>query len=363
MEQFEGNIDAHERQLHKVEQRLETLIEGGEEVDEHRRQCGAKNYGALEQNIETCGASPTPSSSAPSGSASPSMPTQHIAVLVGIGPHMPEAEAWGVVNAFLQHVGARPPVPPESPYRATAVIHLKSTNAVGARAFVQSVRDLPSRVQEGRVFWATVRHPKERRARNRKVLKATEVLQKHSKFAQVKEKTASDMVCWRSPTIVLVSRRIVTVREPDSIYIWADGWYSADLYSEKQDVVVKGIEAIACLGRLSRWIASGLWVWSWNGRMKSRGQLIDRISRQFNWSLSCLQEAAIDRVCQHGRLRPERRCNLHWRRDAIKSDTLPLATRVYHGERFMLVDFGLATAESCATWDGAFTTRGSSSIY
>lgn len=109
---------------------------------------------------------------------------------------------------------------------------------------MQLIRDLPSRTYDGRTFWATVRQPKERRTRNRKLLRVAEVLQKCSKLAQVKEKTSFDLVCWRSSTVVLGSRRIVSVKEPDNNFTWADNWYTPDLYAEKQDIVIREIEAI-----------------------------------------------------------------------------------------------------------------------
>mmetsp|Transcript_48222 Transcript_48222/g.135724 ORF Transcript_48222/g.135724 Transcript_48222/m.135724 type:complete len:83 (-) Transcript_48222:907-1155(-) len=80
--------------------------------------------------------------------------------------------------------------------------------------------------------------------RNRKLLRAAEVMQKHSKLANVQSKKPFDLVCWRSSSIVIGSRKVLEVREPDNNYMWMDGRHSADLYSEKKDAIVAEIMMI-----------------------------------------------------------------------------------------------------------------------
>lgn len=107
-----------------------------------------------------------------------------------------------------------------------------------------TIRDLPPRSFERWTFWATIRQPKERRARNRRPLRAAEALQRHSKLDAVKNKTGFDVVWWKSSSIVLGSRGVVEVREPDNNYKWTDGWYGPNLYSEKQDCIISEVGAI-----------------------------------------------------------------------------------------------------------------------
>lgn len=159
------------------------------------------------------------SSSSSTASSSTANANGNIAVLGGICTNVPEEEAISIARAFLTHAVVLPSVPPEAPFRLTCGVHLRFGCPEDARSFVSAVRDLLWGTYDGREPWATFRHTKERRTRNRRrLLRAAEILQRHSKLAGVKKKTAFNLVCWRSSSVVLGNRRIVEVREPDNNY-------------------------------------------------------------------------------------------------------------------------------------------------
>jgi len=168
----------------------------------------------------------------------------NIAVLGGIGENTPDEEASRIAKEFLSHAGVLPAVPADAPHRVTSAVHFKLPCPEDARSFVSAVRDLPTREYQGRHFWATTRATKERRTRNRNLLIAAEASQKYSKFANVQNKKAFDLVCWRSSSIVLGSRKVVEVREPDNNYNWMGDWYSADLYAEKKEAIIAEVMSI-----------------------------------------------------------------------------------------------------------------------
>lgn len=80
--------------------------------------------------------------------------------------------------------------------------------------------------------------------RNRRLLRATEVLQGYSVMQSLKEKPAYKLVFWRSATVVMGHRRVCTINDGGSMVAWLPDWYAADLYTKKQDIIEAEINSI-----------------------------------------------------------------------------------------------------------------------
>lgn len=90
-------------------------------------------------------------------------------------------------------------------------IHVKLSSDL--RLYVNMIRELglTTRASRERVMWAAVQQTRERRARNRCLLRTTEVLQRQSVLLHIKDGQASKLVCWRSATVVLGHKTICTI--------------------------------------------------------------------------------------------------------------------------------------------------------
>lgn len=276
----EDKLNSHDEQLQFVEERLEAISEAPRKSANIVDNVAQSQCAALELKFQSdvrraplhiySSSSPAPPTASSSSAVESSSSMGNISVVGGIGKDMPEEGALAIANAFLQHGGfvrqRRPRRHTASPVRA----NFKFPCAEDARSFVPTIRDLPSSSQKGRTFWATVRHPKGRRARIRRLLRGVEALQRLSELTSVKSKTAFDRVCWSRSSVVLGKRRIAEIHEPHN-YKWTDGWCRPDFHCEKQGCMVSEVEAIerrsssARLGRLLGMSThGGLLVWSWN---------------------------------------------------------------------------------------------------
>lgn len=181
----------------------------------------------------------TSASSRQYSSSGPSSDSDHICVSGGLPRDTPEEEAIQAVRDFLKHIRVREPPKLESPYLLGSVVHAKFQTMQELRAHVDQIRllDQTARTFRGHVMWATVPQTKERRARNRRLLRATEVLQKYSVVQTLKSKPAYKLVCWRNATVVMGHKRVCTISDGGSMVAWLPEWYSADLYTEKQDII------------------------------------------------------------------------------------------------------------------------------
>lgn len=254
MEMVQATLNVHNEPFRKVEARLEALSSDPDRSTHTIRTVARNQYAALELNTEaevrrlSSRISSSPGSSSSTSAPAPSTATSvlgNIEMLGGIRENIPEEEALRIAKGFLHHAGVLPAVPAEARRRWTSAVHFKSPCPEHARSFASTVRDLPTRGYQRRQFWATIRATKERRTRNRKLLRAAEALQKYSKLANVQNKKAFNLVvCCRSSSIVLGSRKVLEVREPDNNYSRMDDWYSADLYAEKKEAIVAEIMSI-----------------------------------------------------------------------------------------------------------------------
>lgn len=194
MEVVRAKLDSHDKQLQKVEERLQALAADPDRSTNTADNVARNQYAALELKIEaevrrlssrisssTASSSSTsaPPSAAPPSAAPPlaaaSATSGNISVLGGIGENTPAEEALRIAKEFLHHVGVLPAVPAEAPYRLTSAVHFKFP-CPDACPFIPAIRNLPTRGYEGRQFWATVRATKEWRPRNLKLLRAAEAL-------------------------------------------------------------------------------------------------------------------------------------------------------------------------------------------
>lgn len=165
---------------------------------------------------------------------------------------------------------------------------------------------------------------------------------------------------------MLGSRKVLGVRESDNNYNRMGAWYRADLYVDKKEVIIAEVMSIerqspwTRMGRLPAGSCSqGLWIWRWNVRMKSRGQisdLVDRVTRHVKWHILCLQEAAMEMenvvdVIFGGHCVYIAKAPSYGRSVAIVVDVelAPLVTKVVYTERYMHIDLSFKTEEARTT--------------
>lgn len=146
----------------------------------------------------------------------------------------------------MKHIRVREPPKLEAPYLLGSVVHARFATRQELRTYVDQVRilDQTTRTFRGPVIWAAVQQTKERRTRSKRLLRATEVLQKHSVVQSLKEKPAYKLVCWRSATVVMGHSRVCIISDGGSMVAWIPDWYAADLYTEKQDIIEAEINSI-----------------------------------------------------------------------------------------------------------------------
>lgn len=177
---IEEKMVRHDDLLRELEGRIATVTNTGSGIDQtSRNQCCAlekKIKAEIKKLSGRIGASASVSSSSIASSPSSlSVPAlDNIMVLGGIGTHVPEEEALRFARDFAHHAGLNFEPAHTSAYKMTSQVQYKFPSREEARQAVDTFRALPAEVRRfrSRELYATIRQRKERRARNRRLLRA-----------------------------------------------------------------------------------------------------------------------------------------------------------------------------------------------
>jgi len=85
---------------------------------------------------------------------------------------------------------------------------------------------------------------RERRARNRRLLRAAEVLQKHHVLPLIRERAPYKLIWWRSATIVMEHRRVLKIADGAAPIQWSNDWHAPDLYNVRKEVLEAEIASV-----------------------------------------------------------------------------------------------------------------------
>lgn len=141
---------------------------------------------------------------------------------------------------WLNHVGLRMPVGAElrCPYRLGSAVNLRLRTMAEARDVLGDLRErtaAPFHHKNREIsMFVTVLQSRERRARNRLLLRAVEELRNNVRdsddFRATRMKKPYDLVCWRSLSVVLCGRKRASFDADREDILFVDGWWEAKLF-------------------------------------------------------------------------------------------------------------------------------------
>lgn len=184
---------------------------------------------------EQQGRTSAPQNATPAGSSN-NKPHELTVVVGGCARDTPSERIMNFINKWIRQVPSGPQVLEQgrarvqSPYLLSSVGHISISRAheVLGRQLVQEGCSWQKQVKVGDMQikpWIGIQKPVEERRRNRKLRALSKVLLDKLPVDNMdKAREPWRVVCWRSATVILQNKRIVTLERDQTTMKWHDGW-------------------------------------------------------------------------------------------------------------------------------------------